>query len=155
MSGGADGRRVAAWAAGLAGGGGGGSDVAGWHCSWCLDVAGIRTKLTSAQNGDFPRWGDYPDRLNASYIEQLVAAGVWFDNVSKLKRYDVVWGPPSLMANERRYWPLIHNVHAAASAAPTTSKSQSPTDWSLAQTDEPIELKNVAYTRLPSVGSRS
>ena len=120
MSGGADGRRVAAWAAGLAGGGGG-SDVAGWHCSWCLDVAGIRTKLTSAQNGDFPRWGDYPDRLNASYIEQLVAAGVWFDNVSKLKRYDVVWGPPSLMANERRYWPLIHNVHAAAAAAPTTS----------------------------------
>ena len=102
-------RRVQAWTAGTRD-----SDVAGWHCSWCLDVQGIRTKLTSAQNGDFPRWGDYPDRLNATYIEGLIARGVWFDNVSKLKRYDVIAGPPSLFANERRYWQLIHNVHATS-----------------------------------------
>ena len=101
-----DERRVRAWTAGD-----GGSDAAGWHCSWCLDVDGIRTKLTSAQNGDFPRWGDYPDRLNATYIKRLVARGIWFDNVKTFQRYDVISGPPGLFTNERRYWKLIHNVY--------------------------------------------
>jgi len=100
-----DHRRVLAWTAGA-----GGDDVAGWHCSWCLDVDGIGTKLTSAQNGDFPRWGDYPDRLNGTYIKWLIAHGVWFDNVLMFKCYDVISGPPSLFANEHRYWKLIHNV---------------------------------------------
>ena len=99
-----------AWTAGS-----GGHDAAGWHCSWCLDVDGIRTKLTSAQNGDFPRWGNYPDRLNVTYIRSLIANGVWFDNVATLKRYEVIFGPPSLFANEHRYWQLIHNVHTTSS----------------------------------------
>jgi len=102
--------RVQEWTAG-----GSDKDVAGWHCSWCFDVDGIHTKLKSAQNGDFPRWGDYPAKLNATYIEGLVARGVWFDNVSRLKRYDVISGPPSLLTNERRYWSLIHNVYTKSS----------------------------------------
>ena len=111
LSGVGEGRRVRSW---TAGGGGSIDDDAGWHCSWCLDVDDIRTKLTSAQNGDFPRWGDYVDRLNATYITGLIAHGVWFDNVSRLKRYDVIAGPPSLLTNERRYWQLIHNVHTTS-----------------------------------------
>jgi len=98
--------RVQPWTAG-----GSGADVAGWHCSWCLDVDGIRTKLVSAQNGDFPRWGDYPAKLNATYIRARVAKGIWFDDVSRLKSYDVISGPPTLFTNESRYWSLIHNIY--------------------------------------------
>jgi len=102
--------RVQIWLAGN-----GGKDVAGWHCSWCFEVDGIRTKLVSAHNGDFPRWGNYPEKRNSAYIERLIAGGIWFDNVSPLKRYDVISGPPSLLANERRYWSLIHNVYERSS----------------------------------------
>jgi len=98
--------RVLAWRAG-----GSGKDVAGWHCSWCVDVDGIRAKLVSAQNGDFPRWGDYPEKRNASYIESLIARGVWFDDKSKMKPYDIIFVPTSLYRNQHRYWKLMHNVY--------------------------------------------
>jgi len=100
------GARVQEWTAG-----GAGRDVAGWHCSWCLDPQGILTKLVSAQNGDFPRWGDYPSKCNITYIRGLIARGVWFNDVARMKRYDVISGPPSLFANHNRYWALIHNVY--------------------------------------------
>ena len=98
--------RVQTWTAG-----GGGKDVAGWHCSWCLGVDGIRSKLMSAQNGDFPRWGNYREKQNTTYIKRLIARGIWFDDVTRLKRYDFIFGPPSLLTNEHRYWNLIHNVY--------------------------------------------
>jgi len=104
--------RIQAWTAG-----GRGADVAGWHCSWCFDVGGIRTKLVSAQNGDFPRWGDYPAKRNDTYIRGLIANGVWFDDVMRLKRYDVISGPSSLFTNERRYWSLIHNIYRNSSSS--------------------------------------
>jgi len=102
--------RIQAWSAG-----GSGKDVAGWHCSWCLEPDGIRTKLVSAQNGDFPRWGDYPAKLNITYIEGLIARGVWFDDKSRMKRYEVISGPPSLFLNQHRYWRIIHNVYENSS----------------------------------------
>ena len=108
--------RVHIWTAGA-----GGNDVAGWHCSWCLDVDGIRTKLVSAHNGDFPRWGDFPDKQNSAYIKRLIAKGVWFDDVTRLRRYDVISGPPSLLTNEQRYWSLIHNVYDSSNS--TRSKT--------------------------------
>ena len=100
-----DPRRVQEWTAG-----GSGEDVAGWHCSWCMDVNRIRTKLVSAQNGDFPRWGSYPEKLNITYIRGLVRRGVWFDDSSRMKRYDVIFGPRSLLANQHRYANLVGNV---------------------------------------------
>ena len=48
---------------------------AGFHCSWCSTPTGIRTKLLSAINADFPRWGDYPMKCELSYIESLIAQG--------------------------------------------------------------------------------
>ena len=51
---------------------------AGYHCSWCSTSTGIRTKLISAINADFPRWGDYPQKCQIAYIESLVSAGRWF-----------------------------------------------------------------------------
>lgn len=52
---------------------------AGWHCSWCFTPEGIHFKLISAQNGDFPRWGDYEDKRDLNYIRQLIRTGGWFD----------------------------------------------------------------------------
>ena len=53
---------------------------AGWHCSWCLPPEGIRIKLKSAINADFPRWGDFPEKLNLTYIRKLITTGMWFDD---------------------------------------------------------------------------
>ena len=55
------------------------SNPAGWHCSYCFTPSGIRKKLTDAQNGDFPRWGDYPEKLNLTYIAGLIRRGFYFD----------------------------------------------------------------------------
>ncbi|XP_039512517.1 beta-1,4-mannosyl-glycoprotein 4-beta-N-acetylglucosaminyltransferase [Pimephales promelas] len=52
---------------------------AGWHCSWCFTPEGIHFKLISAQNGDFPRWGDYEDKRDLNYIRDLIRTGGWFD----------------------------------------------------------------------------
>jgi len=98
--------RLEEWTAGSTG-----KDVTGWHCSWCFDVDGIRTKLVSAQKGDFPRWGDYPAKLNASYIKRLISHGIWFNDVDRLKRYEIILSPTSLFRNQHRYWKLIHNVY--------------------------------------------
>jgi len=103
--------RVQGWTAGV----GAGLDTGGWHCSWCVDPERIRVKLMSAHNGDFPRWGDYPAKLNTTYIRGLIKRGLWFNDVTKLKRYDDVSGPPSLFANRNRYWTLIHNVYEDSS----------------------------------------
>ena len=52
---------------------------AGYHCSWCYKPEGIRTKLLSAQKHDKPRWGDYPEKTNVTYIANLIRTGGWFD----------------------------------------------------------------------------
>lgn len=53
---------------------------AGFHCSWCYRPEGIRLKLWSAQKDDKPRWGDYPEKTNLSYISSLIKQGRWFDD---------------------------------------------------------------------------
>ena len=53
---------------------------AGYHCSWCYDPEGIRTKLMSAQKHDKPRWGDYPEKTDVNYIAKLIRIGGWFDD---------------------------------------------------------------------------
>ncbi len=52
----------------------------GYHCSWCYNPEGIRTKLMSAQKHDKPRWGDYPEKTNVTYIAKLIKTGGWFDD---------------------------------------------------------------------------
>lgn len=112
--------KVQPWTAG-----GSGQDVAGWHCSWCFDTDGIQTKLVSAQNGDFPRWGNYPAKRNSVYIRQLIANGFWFDDKSRLKRYDVISGPASLLANPQRYWSLIHNIYETSTSRTNSNYNSS------------------------------
>eukprot|EP00095_Tigriopus_kingsejongensis_P000459 snap_masked-scaffold217_size252476-processed-gene-1.4 protein:Tk00459 transcript:snap_masked-scaffold217_size252476-processed-gene-1.4-mRNA-1 annotation:"hypothetical protein DAPPUDRAFT_50861" len=61
---------------------------AGFHCSWCYSPQGIRTKLLSAQQHDKPRWGDYPEKTNVSYISGLIQNGQWFDGTKTFIRVD-------------------------------------------------------------------
>lgn len=84
----------------------------GWHCSWCVDPERIRDKLASAQNGDFPRWGDYPEKLNISYIESVVRRGAWFDEKSFMVKIDAIkFAPQSVLANRAKYSHLITNKY--------------------------------------------
>ncbi len=87
---------------------------AGWHCSWCFDVEGIRIKLVSAINADFPRWGDYPEKQDLDYIKSLVRKGMWFDNKRKM---DVVkpvfhmYAQPYILKNKVKFKFLLENPY--------------------------------------------
>ena len=67
------GNHVSPWTIGKVG------HYAGFHCSWCYDPEGIRTKLLSAHVDDKPRWGDYPEKTDLNYIQNLISKGEWFD----------------------------------------------------------------------------
>ncbi|XP_030594744.1 beta-1,4-mannosyl-glycoprotein 4-beta-N-acetylglucosaminyltransferase [Archocentrus centrarchus] len=88
---------------------------AGWHCSWCFTPEGIYFKLVSAQNGDFPRWGDYEDKRDLSYIRDLIRTGGWFDG--SLQEYPPVdpkehmYAPKYMLENYDRYRYLLENPY--------------------------------------------
>ncbi|KAK2817406.1 hypothetical protein Q5P01_025597 [Channa striata] len=88
---------------------------AGWHCSWCFTPEGILFKLVSAQNGDFPRWGDYDDKKDLDYIRKLIQTGGWFDG--SVQEYPVVdpkehmYAPKHMLENYKRYSYLLENPY--------------------------------------------
>ncbi|XP_034043288.1 beta-1,4-mannosyl-glycoprotein 4-beta-N-acetylglucosaminyltransferase [Thalassophryne amazonica] len=92
---------------------------AGWHCSWCFTPEGIYFKLVSAQNGDFPRWGDYEDKRDLNYIRDLIRTGGWFDG--SLQEYPPVdpkehmYAPKYMLENYDRYHYLLENPYNKAS----------------------------------------
>ncbi|XP_058260955.1 beta-1,4-mannosyl-glycoprotein 4-beta-N-acetylglucosaminyltransferase a isoform X2 [Hemibagrus wyckioides] len=89
---------------------------AGWHCSWCFRPEGIYHKLISAQNGDFPRWGDYEEKRKLSYITELIRTGGWFDgSVSNYPPADPkerMFAPKYLLDNYKKYHYLLENPYA-------------------------------------------
>ncbi|XP_054634667.1 beta-1,4-mannosyl-glycoprotein 4-beta-N-acetylglucosaminyltransferase isoform X2 [Dunckerocampus dactyliophorus] len=91
---------------------------AGWHCSWCFTPEGIHFKLTSAQNGDFPRWGDYEDKRDLNYIRDLIRTGGWFDG--SLQEYPPVdpkehmYAPRYMLEHYDRYRYLLENPYSRA-----------------------------------------
>lgn len=88
---------------------------AGWHCSWCFRPEGIYHKLVSAQNGDFPRWGDYKEKRDMTYIRELIRTGAWFDGT--VEEYppthprDFMFAPEYLLRNFERYHYLLKNPY--------------------------------------------
>ncbi|KAM9792507.1 beta-1,4-mannosyl-glycoprotein 4-beta-N-acetylglucosaminyltransferase [Neosynchiropus ocellatus] len=88
---------------------------AGWHCSWCFTPEGIYYKLISAQNGDFPRWGDYEDKRDLNYIRDLIRTGGWFDG--SLQEYPPVdpkehmYAPKYMLQHYDRYRYLLENPY--------------------------------------------
>lgn len=89
---------------------------AGWHCSWCFAPEGIFFKLVSAQNGDFPRWGDYEDKRDLNYIRELIRTGGWFDG--SLQEYPPVdpkehmYAPKYMLENYSKYRYLLENPYS-------------------------------------------
>ncbi|XP_036068263.1 beta-1,4-mannosyl-glycoprotein 4-beta-N-acetylglucosaminyltransferase isoform X2 [Oryzias melastigma] len=88
---------------------------AGWHCSWCFTPEGIYFKLVSAQNGDFPRWGDYEDKRDLDYIRNLIKTGGWFDG--SMQEYppadskEHMYAPKYMIENHERYSYLLENPY--------------------------------------------
>lgn len=89
---------------------------AGWHCSWCFTPEGIHFKLISAQNGDFPRWGDYEDKRDLNYIRQLIRTGGWFDG--SLQEYppadpkEHMYAPKYMLDHYDKYRYLLVNPYS-------------------------------------------
>lgn len=88
---------------------------AGWHCSWCFKPEGIYYKLISAQNGDFPRWGDFEEKRKLSYIRELIRTGGWFDgSVSEYPPTDPrehMYAPKYFLDNYDQYEYLLRNLY--------------------------------------------
>ncbi|XP_055518982.1 beta-1,4-mannosyl-glycoprotein 4-beta-N-acetylglucosaminyltransferase isoform X1 [Leucoraja erinacea] len=88
---------------------------AGWHCSWCFRPEGIRFKLLSAQNGDFPRWGNYQEKRDLSYIRELIQTGGWFDGTEQeyppADPKEHMYAPKYLLKNYGRYKYLLENPY--------------------------------------------
>ncbi|XP_063585389.1 beta-1,4-mannosyl-glycoprotein 4-beta-N-acetylglucosaminyltransferase-like [Penaeus indicus] len=75
-----EGHLVKDWVAGTIG------HYAGWHCSWCFSPPNIVKKMDAAQANDKPRWGDYPEKKNLTYITSRLWKGRWFDGKLQLIR---------------------------------------------------------------------
>ncbi|EPQ10890.1 Beta-1,4-mannosyl-glycoprotein 4-beta-N-acetylglucosaminyltransferase [Myotis brandtii] len=88
---------------------------AGWHCSWCFTPEGIYFKLVSAQNGDFPRWGDYEDKRDLNYIRSLIRTGGWFDGTQQeyppADPGEHMYAPKYLLQNYHRFRYLLDNPY--------------------------------------------
>ena len=52
-------------------------------------------------NGDFPRWGDYPEKLNLTYIASLITHGSYFDD----RLLDVMSRDAGDLADARNFCP--------------------------------------------------
>ncbi|EQB77201.1 beta-1,4-mannosyl-glycoprotein 4-beta-N-acetylglucosaminyltransferase [Camelus ferus] len=88
---------------------------AGWHCSWCFTPEGIYFKLVSAQNGDFPRWGDYEDKRDLNYIRSLIRTGGWFDGTQQeyppANPSEHMYAPKYLLKNYDQFRYLLDNPY--------------------------------------------
>uniref|UniRef100_UPI00398F5528 beta-1,4-mannosyl-glycoprotein 4-beta-N-acetylglucosaminyltransferase-like isoform X1 n=2 Tax=Pristiophorus japonicus TaxID=55135 RepID=UPI00398F5528 len=88
---------------------------AGWHCSWCFRPEGIRYKLLSAQNGDFPRWGNYQEKRELGYIRELIQTGGWFDGTEQdyppADPKEHMYAPKYLLQNFEKYQYMMENPY--------------------------------------------
>ncbi|XP_018019138.1 beta-1,4-mannosyl-glycoprotein 4-beta-N-acetylglucosaminyltransferase [Hyalella azteca] len=93
---------------------GGVDHYCGWHCSWCFSPEGIVLKLDSAQAGDKPRWGDYPEKHDLAYLADLIKYGGWFDgshNTKLVPPDEVFYAPPFLLKHATRFQSIL--IHPA------------------------------------------
>ena len=109
---------------------------AGYHCSYCTPPSGIRTKLISAFNADFPRWGDYPMKCDLSYIESLIGKGMGFSETSCLSACDSNqpnYAPAYILQNPKAFQYLLQNPYSNKNVScnpdPKTSKGLYLKNW--------------------------
>jgi len=78
---------------------------AGSHCSWCFSTPDIQTKLISAQSDDGPRWGDFPEKVDADFINSIRESGSWFDLDAKFKK--VQFAPTFMLENFDKFKSIL------------------------------------------------
>ena len=82
-------------------------------CYW-IPSPGIRTKLASAQRHDKPRWGDFPEKMELPYIENLIKTGGWFDGEHPFLHADPrkldgdIYAPEYFRSHEERFGYLLN-----------------------------------------------
>ena len=91
-----------------------------WKLHWrdvihtWIPSSGIRTKLGSAQRHDKPRWGDFPEKMELPYIENLIKTGGWFDgerpflHADKRKLDEDIYAPEYFRSHEERFGYLLN-----------------------------------------------
>lgn len=80
------------------------SNFAGWHCTYCFTVEGIRVKMMSLINEDFPRWGDDWKKLEVEDVRRRIRNGVWFDEKpEKLIPPNDRFAPQHLVRHRKRF----------------------------------------------------
>ncbi|XP_040133729.1 beta-1,4-mannosyl-glycoprotein 4-beta-N-acetylglucosaminyltransferase [Ictidomys tridecemlineatus] len=103
---------------------------AGWHCSWCFTPEGIYFKLVSAQNGDFPRWGDYEDKRDLNYIRSLIRTGGWFDGTQQeyppADPSEHMYAPKYLLKNYDQFRYLLDNPYQEPKSTEEGARSKGP-----------------------------
>ena len=86
-------------------------EPSGWHCSWCFDPQGIKTKLEGAHWSDLPRWGAFPSKTTEDYIRNLTVRGMWFDDRTPLvpapPRVNVWFAPQYCLDHSERFSHLL------------------------------------------------
>lgn len=69
----------------------------------------------SAQNGDFPRWGDYEDKRDLNYIRSLIRTGGWFDGTQQeyppADPSEHMYAPKYLLKNYDQFRYLLENPY--------------------------------------------
>ena len=75
--------------------------------------------MLSAQKHDSPRWGDYPEKTNVTYIAGLIENGEWFDGTSPFIPVEEeeedgnrFYAPEFFLARREKYRYLLQVPHS-------------------------------------------
>ena len=109
---------------------------AGYHCSWCYDPEGIRTKLLSAQKHDKPRWGDYPEKTDVNYIAKLIRIGGWFDDTQPFiktseESHPNSYAPKYFLDNKEKFKYLLVPPPTLTSDLPNKKDEKKPEEYDI------------------------
>uniref|UniRef100_A0A2P2I0F2 Beta-1,4-mannosyl-glycoprotein 4-beta-N-acetylglucosaminyltransferase-like n=1 Tax=Hirondellea gigas TaxID=1518452 RepID=A0A2P2I0F2_9CRUS len=99
---------------------------AGWHCSWCFNPEGIVLKLDSAQAGDMPRWGDYPEKHDKNYLQSLIRDGRWFDgskNMFLANPKEKYYAPPYMIKHSDKFASILFHPKQRKMLSQLSSRS--------------------------------
>lgn len=78
--------------------------------------------MLSAQKHDSPRWGDFPEKTNLTYIGGLIQNGEWFDGTSPFLEVadweqEKFYAPKFIMDRPEKFGYLIQAPSYVAVAA--------------------------------------
>ena len=80
-------------------------------------------RLLSAQKHDSPRWGDYPEKTNLTYIAGLIENGEWFDGTKpfipvKEEDESKFYAPEFFLKRREKYRYLLDVPHSDDTSYP-------------------------------------